>query len=59
MQGDREYCLEAGMDGYIAKWIRAKELLEALESLTPAGAGMAAPAAQPDAVMALGQDEAL
>jgi signal transduction histidine kinase/CheY-like chemotaxis protein len=52
MQGDRERCLEAGMDGYVAKPIRAKELFEALESLTPAitDAGTDAPAAQPDAV---------
>jgi PAS domain S-box-containing protein len=30
MQGDRERCLEAGMDGYIAKPIQAKELLRAI-----------------------------
>jgi two-component system sensor histidine kinase/response regulator len=60
MQGDRERCLEAGMDGYVAKPIRAKELFEALESLTPAGtaAETAAPAVQPDAAIVLGQDEA-
>ena len=31
MKGDREACLSAGMDGYIAKPVRSKELLEAIE----------------------------
>ncbi|HKD35511.1 MAG TPA: response regulator, partial [Pirellulales bacterium] len=31
MKGDREQCLAAGMDGYVAKPIRAEELLAALE----------------------------
>ncbi len=31
MKGDRERCLEAGMDGYIAKPIRAKDLYKAIE----------------------------
>jgi two-component system sensor histidine kinase/response regulator len=31
MKGDRERCFEAGMDGYIAKPIRAKELYETIE----------------------------
>jgi two-component system, sensor histidine kinase and response regulator len=30
MQGDRERCLEAGMDGYVAKPIQSKELLRAI-----------------------------
>jgi len=32
MSGDRERCLEAGMDGYLAKPIRAQELDDVLES---------------------------
>jgi signal transduction histidine kinase/DNA-binding response OmpR family regulator/HPt (histidine-containing phosphotransfer) domain-containing protein len=36
MRGDRERCVKAGMDGYLAKPIRAAELFEVLESL-PAG----------------------
>jgi PAS domain S-box-containing protein len=31
MKGDRERCLEAGMDGYLSKPIRAQELYELLE----------------------------
>jgi len=32
MQGDRELCLEAGMDGYLAKPIQPAELLAALDT---------------------------
>jgi PAS domain S-box-containing protein len=35
LKGYRERCLEAGMDGYLSKPIRPRELLEAIESLTP------------------------
>jgi CheY-like chemotaxis protein len=38
MRGDRERCLEAGMDGYLAKPIRADELYAAVEG--PAEAPM-------------------
>jgi CheY-like chemotaxis protein len=33
--GDRERCLAAGMDGYVAKPIHAEELLELIEALIP------------------------
>jgi PAS domain S-box-containing protein len=33
MKGDRERCLEVGMDGYISKPVRAKELFETLEGI--------------------------
>ena len=33
LKGDQERCLEAGMDGYIAKPIRTKELFAAIETI--------------------------
>src|SRR5262249_54084731 len=44
MKGDRERCLQAGMEGYVAKPIQAKELFEAIASLAPRGEGATAPA---------------
>ena len=41
MKGDRDRCLAAGMDGYVAKPIQPQELFEAIESLT-VGVGAAA-----------------
>ncbi len=38
LKGDRERCLEAGMDSYVSKPIRPRDLLEAVESAVTAGA---------------------
>jgi len=38
MRGDRERCLQAGMDGYISKPIRADELVAVVEGMLPATA---------------------
>jgi signal transduction histidine kinase/CheY-like chemotaxis protein len=35
MVGDRQRCLNAGMDGYLSKPLRAKELFAAIENLFP------------------------
>jgi len=45
MRGDREKCLEAGMDGYIPKPVRKKELLEALAGIPRGADTPATPAA--------------
>ncbi len=45
MRGDRERCLEAGMDGYLAKPIQLGDLLDALSTH---GAGDQAPSAESD-----------
>src|SRR5207248_10215145 len=47
MRGDRERCLEAGMDGYVPKPIEAEELWRAIEALVPAAAGPASLALSP------------
>ena len=39
MKGDRERCLEAGMDGYVSKPIKATKLVEAIEELTSLRSG--------------------
>jgi CheY-like chemotaxis protein len=55
MQGDRERCLEAGMDAYVSKPIRPAELFSAIESFSAhveraASDGAASAAPLPDAV---------
>jgi two-component system, sensor histidine kinase and response regulator len=35
MKGDRERCIEAGMDGYVAKPISSKEVAEAIAGILP------------------------
>ena len=39
MKGDREKCLESGMDGYVSKPINLRELYDAIENLFPATKG--------------------
>jgi CheY-like chemotaxis protein len=39
MAGDRERCLEAGMDGYISKPLRPDELFSAIDVMAPSGGG--------------------
>jgi CheY-like chemotaxis protein len=45
MKGDRERCLEAGMDGYVSKPIQARQLWQAIEELLPSEARTEANAA--------------
>jgi two-component system, sensor histidine kinase and response regulator len=44
MQGDRERCLAAGMDSYISKPIKVRELIELLEKFSDAAQEEASPA---------------
>jgi two-component system, sensor histidine kinase and response regulator len=47
MKGDRERCLEAGMDAYVSKPLRVEELFETIARLVPVdGATMPVPANQ-------------
>jgi HPt (histidine-containing phosphotransfer) domain-containing protein len=39
MMGDRERCLEAGMDGYVSKPMQSKDLLDVMERLLRPSAG--------------------
>jgi PAS domain S-box-containing protein len=63
MQGDRERCLEAGMDAYVTKPIKPVELLGAIAELVPGVSAAAAAVEEPrasglevlDAEQALGQ----
>ena len=53
MKGDRERCLEAGMDGYVTKPLSAARLFETIESVmraatSAAGDTAAAPPPEPD-----------
>ena len=43
MRGDQERCLAAGMDGYIAKPIRTKELIALLETFSAAPTHLESP----------------
>jgi two-component system sensor histidine kinase/response regulator len=54
MRGDRERCLEAGMDAYVSKPIKSEELFEAIKSVVPI-AGTQEPEAKYDDI----GDEAL
>ena len=39
MQGDRDRCLDAGMDAYVSKPIQPDEVFEAIEDLVAASRG--------------------
>jgi PAS domain S-box-containing protein len=47
LQGDRERCLDAGMDGYLSKPIRSQELDAVLTTYAEQKSGQAGPESQP------------
>ncbi|HLI30970.1 MAG TPA: response regulator, partial [Terriglobia bacterium] len=47
LKGDRERCLEAGMDGYVSKPIKIKELLDAIDAAVPSGISVERELAKP------------
>jgi CheY-like chemotaxis protein len=47
LKGDRERCLEAGMDGYLTKPIRPQELDASLEIYTVRKSSQTAPQTEP------------
>ncbi len=49
MQGDRERCIEGGMDEYMSKPIRAKQLLQILDSLQSPQSSVSTTAIEPPA----------
>jgi two-component system sensor histidine kinase/response regulator len=53
LKGDREACLAAGMDGYLAKPIRMSELVEVVDRLVPHGQPEAGAASVPAAAVPL------
>ncbi len=59
MKGDRERCLEAGMDAYLSKPIEAKRLFETLESVVPVSARTEASAVREETAAGVVDEHAL
>src|SRR5439155_14340948 len=55
MKGDREHCLESGMDGYVSKPIRSQQLFDAIAALS-FGAARATPSVAAESPTSDGPD---
>jgi CheY-like chemotaxis protein/HPt (histidine-containing phosphotransfer) domain-containing protein len=61
MKGDRERCLDAGMDGYVSKPVSVDELLRVIESLSPGSVSVIEESSSPCSTLAAatGDDQVL
>ncbi|RMG41313.1 MAG: response regulator [Planctomycetota bacterium] len=55
MKGDRERCLEAGMDGYVSKPVRARELFRTIHEVLQRLGRLPQPAETPDSGQPIGE----